>query len=118
MHKITVLILLLSSQFVSAAACETKRHVMIENSETKVWTSTICPQQKLDFHTHHYARVLIPAEDGVLQVIYQSGRTKTIKLHKEQALFLDKLQGKESHQDVNIGDKPLHLTLIELRNPG
>jgi hypothetical protein len=103
------------SQLAHAAACETTREVYIENATTKVWKTIICPNQKLPFHTHQYARIVIPATKGNLQVIYRSGKKDLIKLEKDTPLFLSAAQGKESHQDVNIGNKPIQVTVIELR---
>ena len=103
--------------FVTAAtqACETKRHVFLENAETKVWKTTICPQQKLPFHTHQFARVVIPEETGTLKVIYQSGEERLIHLKKQTPILLDKVQGISPHQDVNISKYPIHVTVVELK---
>ncbi|QRN02602.1 hypothetical protein GH742_01210 [Legionella sp. MW5194] len=114
MKKWTGILLFLGSAAAFAAPCDTKRDLLLDNSETKVWRSTICPNQQLPFHTHEHARVAIPAEDGSLKVIYQSGKTEVIKLKKNQPIFLDKAQGKEAHQDVNTTQHILHITVIEL----
>jgi|GEM_PF-2663648 len=98
-----------------AAGCKTQREVFIENASTKVWKTILCPHEQLPFHSHEFARVLIPDEDGQLKVIYQSGETRVIELHKQVPVFLDIAQGKALHQDENIGDAPLHMMLIELR---
>lgn len=112
--RATLCILLLSST-VFAGVCETKRQVFIDNAEAKVWKTTICPNQTLPYHKHEYARVVIPEEDGVLKVIYQSGKESTVYLKKQVPIFLDKSQGSRLHQDVNLGKQPVHVTVIELR---
>lgn len=99
----------------STYACETKRQVFIDNAETKVWRTTICPQQKLPFHTHQFARVVIPEETGTLKVIYQSGEESFIHLKKHMPILLDKAQGSAPHQDVNISKIPIHVMVIELK---
>ncbi|MDX1836001.1 hypothetical protein DIZ81_13095 [Legionella taurinensis] len=114
MKKWTGILFLLGSATAFAAPCDTKRDLLLDNSETKVWRSTICPNQQLPFHTHEHARVAIPAEDGTLKVIYQSGKTEVIQLKKNQPIFLDKAQGKEAHQDLNTTQNILHITVIEL----
>lgn len=113
MKRMMGILLALGSSFAVAAACETKRDLLLENGETKVWRSTICPNQQLAFHTHDHARVAIPAENGALKVIYQSGKSDVIVLHKNKPVFLDKAQGKEAHQDVNTTNQILHITVIE-----
>ncbi|WP_131781463.1 hypothetical protein [Legionella gresilensis] len=107
--------LLLPSAFVSAANCETKREIFIENKATKVWKTIICPNQRLPFHTHEFARVVIPKDSGQMEVIYQTGKREVITFSKNKPVFLSVKQGKYPHQDVNIEKKPLEVTVIELR---
>lgn len=99
----------------TANACETKRQVFIENSQTKVWRTTICPHQSVPYHTHQYARVVIPAENGTLKAVYKSGKIDFIHLKKDIPVLLDKAQGEALHKDINTGNKVLHVTVIELR---
>ena len=115
MTKLISLFLLIVSQFAFAASCETKRDIFIENDLTKVWKTTICPQEKLPFHSHQYARVVIPEENGSLKVIYQSGKETIIKFEKKTPIFLSEAEGLEMHQDVNTGEEALHVTVIELK---
>jgi len=98
-----------------ANACETKRKVFIDNQETKVWETVVCPNQRLPFHTHQHARVVIPNQTGTLKVIYRSGKETFIHLKKQTPILLSKSQGREAHQDVNIGKQPIHVTVIELK---
>lgn len=111
----TTVCLIFFCSFCFAMPCETKRQVYIENAETKVWQTTICPNQKLPFHVHEHARVVIPEENGTLKIIYQSGKTKFLHLKKQVPMLLDKAQGSHLHQDVNIGQHPIHVTVVELR---
>lgn len=115
MFKMIVLMWVLTSQILFAAICETKREIFIENATTRVWKTTICPNHRLPFHSHEFARVLIPEGNGLLKVIYRSGKKNIIKLEKKTPIFLSYAQGKESHQDVNIGKNPIVVTVIEFR---
>jgi hypothetical protein len=115
MRSILLCLLFLVAMPLSAQTCKTQREVFIENATTKVWKTTLCPHEKLPFHQHDYARVLIPEEDGQLKAIYKSGKEVTIDLHKKVPIFLDIAQGKELHQDENTKDIPLHMMLIEFR---
>ncbi len=116
MYKIIALFLILLSPLSFSKTCETKRVIFFENAETKVWKTTLCPKTKLPFHSHQYARVLIPEESGSLKVIYESGKEKLISFQKKTPIFLSLEQGKEAHQDENTGNQALHLTLIELKH--
>ncbi|RMX17943.1 hypothetical protein EAS68_09930 [Legionella jordanis] len=117
MLRLASFVLLSGLSFLSLAkACETKRELFIENSAAKVWKTTICPQQILPFHTHEYARVVIPEESGVLKVVYASGKEHTFKLKQKTPIFLSQAQGKDSHQDINVGSNVLHVIVVELRN--
>lgn len=111
----TIAYLLLGGVINLTYACETKREIFIENSETKVWRTTICPNQKLPFHTHQFARVLIPEETSALKVIYKSGKENIVLLKKGTPILLDKSQGSSPHQDVNISKFPIHVTVVELK---
>ncbi len=98
-----------------AYACETKREVFIENAETKVWRTTIVQTKYYLFIPISIARVLIPEETGALKVIYQSGKSDIILLKKRTPILLDKAQGSSPHQDVNMGQYPIHMTVVELK---
>lgn len=115
MYRLIPLVFVFISQCLFAAACETRREYFIENAMTRVWKTTICPNHKLPFHIHQRARVLIPEEDGSLQIIYRSGKTNLLKFQKQTPIYFTAAEGKESHQDLNVGKKPLHFTVIELR---
>lgn len=110
-----IVCLLMFSVTCVAGSCETKRQVFIDNDLTKVWRTTICPNQRLPFHTHQYARVVMSEENGTLKVIYQSGKEVFIHLKKQLPILLSSSQGLSLHQDVNIGKYPLHVTVIELK---
>lgn len=96
-------------------SCETHRQVFIENAQTKVWQTTLCPHELLAYHNHQFPRVLIPQTDGVLQVKYRSGKKVILKLQQQIPIFLDFAQGKELHQDINLGEEAVKVLVIELK---
>ena len=118
--KILIKLSLLTMAFVSNAAqkdvCETKRDIFIDNSQTKVWQTTICPSQPLGFHTHQTSRVVTAKDDVKLLVKYQSGKQHVIDLKAGVPIFLSQEQGMEPHQDVNLSGKPIKVTVVELKN--
>lgn len=118
MKKVLFLFLVASHFFANAAQtnrCETKRKVFIDNPQTKVWQTTICPNQPLAYHTHQTARVVTSEKDVTLLVKYKSGMKKTIALKANTPTFLSEKQGLEPHQDVNLSGKPIKVTVVELK---
>jgi hypothetical protein len=95
--------------------CHTSRQQYFENTDAKVWSTTICPEQHLKFHTHLHARVLIPGSDGALKVLYKNKPSVFVHLKKGVPAYLDKEEGIYPHQDINVGIKPLSVTVIELK---
>lgn len=119
MKKCVLLFLVATYTFAHAAQtnfCETKREVFIDNPQTKVWETTICPNQPLAYHSHRTARVVIAEKNATLLVKYQSGKQKTIVLKANTPTFLSKEQGLEPHQDVNLSGMPIKVTVVELKN--
>jgi hypothetical protein len=119
MKKVLFLFLFASNCLANAAQtnlCETKRKVFIDNPQTKVWQTTICPNKPLAYHTHDTARVVTAEKDVTLLVRYKSGVKKTIVLKANTPKFLNRKQGIEPHQDVNLSEKPVIVTVVELKN--
>jgi hypothetical protein len=119
MKKFLLLLLVVSYSFANTTQtnkCETKREVLIDNPQTKVWQTTICPNQPLAYHTHQTARVVIAEKNVTFLVKYLSGEQKTIVLQANTPHFLSKKQGIEPHQDVNISGTPIKVTIVELKN--
>ena len=113
------LLILLPPQSVLAASlatCKTHRVVYYNNTNTKVWATTICPEQFLPYHTHQTARVLIPQQNGLLAVVYKSGGHKYIKLKKNVPLLLPRSEGIKPHRDINIGKQPINVIVVEIKS--
>jgi hypothetical protein len=96
-------------------SCKTERHIFIEREDVKVWKSTVCPNELLPFHTHDYPRIAIAEENGKLVVLYKDGEKTEIPLTQGVPVYLSKAQGSSPHQDLNPGEKPLHITVVELK---
>lgn len=92
------------------------REVFIDNADTKVWKTTLCPRARLPFHAHQYARVVISNETATLKAIYKSGKETKIELKQQIPTFLSLAQGQELHEDENLSNQTLHLTVIELKH--
>lgn len=99
----------------SATTCVTQRTPYFSNSQTDVWSTTLCPHQKLNFHTHTTARIIISDKDGNIQVIYKDGKKSNIALKKDVPVYLSKTQGLKPHEDVNTGNEVLRITVISIK---
>jgi len=111
-----LLLAMLSQNAQAEPACQTFRHQFIDREDVKVWSTTICPQNKLPLHTHRNPRIVIPQGSGILKVVYESGKEEQIVLTKDVPIYLSVAQGIHPHQDINIGEKSLHVIVIELKN--
>ena len=111
----SIIILTLLTSPSIAQACLTQRVQHFENKNVKVWTSHICPKEELPFHTHQNPRVLISTEDGELDVTYKDGKKSKIILKKNIPLYVDAKQGFALHKDLNNGNHPINVTVIELK---
>ncbi|HFK7189066.1 hypothetical protein [Serratia odorifera] len=105
----------------AADECKTHRNTFVDNSDYKIWTTVICPRQPVSKHTHENPRVLIPQDHGVLRVMYADkalgkDNPRDYKLEKGKPVYLDYNQGKGWHTDETLGDNPLTVLVIELKN--
>lgn len=110
---VLVSVMIFSNSF-ATTQCETHREQHLDKQDVRVWSTTVCPKQRLAFHTHQHARVAISQETGDLDVIYQDGRKGKIHFEKNVPVYLSATQGRTPHQDVNSGSLPLHITVIEI----
>lgn len=119
MKKWLLLLVVISYSSVHATQtipCETMRTIFIDNPQTKVWQTIICPNQPLAYHSHSTARVVTAQKDASLLVRYKSGKEKTVVLKANTPVFLSKEQGLEPHQDVNVSGAPIKVTVVELKS--
>lgn len=112
--KVLMLIVFSSSVYAKDASCATQRKVFIDQDDVKVWRTTICPNERLAFHTHDHARIAISNVSGILEVISQDGGVKRIEFTKGVPVYLSLEQGQSPHQDVNVGQYPMDITIVEL----
>ena len=94
-----------------------RREAQFENTDLKVWKSIIMPKQPLALHRHDHGRALIALTDGVLDVVDANGkRLDTYKWTKGKAYWLGVDPPGQMHADVNNGDKPVEVIVVELKN--
>ncbi len=119
MLKVLLSSFVIASSIVSiayAVPCKTHRVNYYNTANAKVWSTTICPKQYLPYHTHQTARVVIPQENGELKVLYKSGEVQMVPLKKNTPVLLSRAEGIKLHRDINVGNAPLHVVVVELKH--
>jgi len=94
----------------------TRREPQFENEQVRVWKSIIMPEQPLTFHRHDHGRVLIALTDGRLKVVDPD--MKEIDLYvwqRGKAYWLAADPPGKLHADLNQGNEPVEVIVVELR---
>lgn len=96
-------------------AGKTGREPQFDNAEVKVWKSLVLPHDPLPFHRHEHPRVIIALTGGTMQILEQSGARETHEWQTGHAYWLPSNSPGTLHQDVNVGDKPIEVMVVELQ---
>jgi len=94
---------------------QTRRIPQFENDEVKVWKSIIEPHQPLSMHRHDHPRVIVALAGGTLNVVKQSGESKPLTWESGKAYWLGADPPGELHGDVNEGERPVEVIVVELK---
>ena len=94
----------------------TQRVPQFENSHVKVWRSTIVPNAPLPLHRHDHGRVIIALQGGTMKIEDQSGTSETHVWETGKAYWLPANPTKTMHRDVNIGDRPIEVMVVEVED--
>jgi beta-alanine degradation protein BauB len=98
----------------SAAPAQTQRFPQFENEDVRVWKSVILPNTPLTLHRHDHPRVIIALSGGSMKIVDQSGACETHVWETGKAYWLPADPPNTLHQDVNAGDKPIEVMVVEL----
>ena len=96
-------------------AVETQRIPQFENDEVKVWRSVIAANQPLTMHRHEHPRVIVALSGGTLMVAQDSGKTESHVWETGKAYWLPANAPGTMHADVNQGDQPIEVMVVELK---
>ncbi len=96
----------------------TRRVPQFENEHVEVWKSIILPNQPLSLHRHDNPRAIIALNGGTLRVVNESGDAHDMTWETGSAYWLDADTLGELHGDVNEGDAPVEVIVVELKNVG
>ena len=95
-------------------ATQTERVPQFENEDVKVWKSVIYSKQPLTMHRHDHPRVIVALKGGTLQIVDQSGTREQHVWETGKAYWLPANPPNSRHADVNTGDQPIEVVVVEL----
>lgn len=95
---------------------QVQRIHQFENQDVKVWKTTVMPNAPLAMHTHQHPRVIIALSGGTMKVVNEDGTSELHKWVTGKAYWLSAEEGKKRHADVNEGDKPIEVMVVELES--
>jgi beta-alanine degradation protein BauB len=93
----------------------TQRIVQFENDDVKVWKSIVVPHAPLTMHRHEHGRVIIALKGGAMKIIEQSGVSEAHVWETGKAYWLPPNAPGTMHADVNAGDQPIEVMVVELK---
>jgi hypothetical protein len=94
---------------------QTQRTQLIQNDDVKVWRSLVLPNSPLTMHRHDHGRVIIPLQGGTMNIVDQSGAKETHVWEAGKAYWLPANPPNTMHADVNAGDKPIEVVVVEIQ---
>jgi beta-alanine degradation protein BauB len=101
---------------VAQTAAQTGREPQFENSAVKVWKSVVLPNSPLPLHRHEHPRVIIALRGGSIKILEESGKSELHDWQTGKAYWLDANVPGTRHQDINVGNTPIEVMVVELEN--
>ncbi len=117
---LSALTLLLCAFSVSSqqATVQTQRMVQFENDEVRVWKSIVAPNSPLPPHRHDHPRVITALVGGTMKIVDQEGASETHVWESGRSYWLPANPPGRLHTDVNEGDAPIEVMVVELKKAG
>lgn len=106
------------AQTTAQTSPKTGRQPQFDNAEVKVWKSLILPNSPLPMHRHEHPRVIIALQGGTMKILEEDGRFELHRWGAGNAYWLPANAPGTRHQDVNVGDKPIEVMVVELQKAG
>jgi beta-alanine degradation protein BauB len=101
---------------VAQTGTQTGREPQFENGAVKVWKSVILPNSPLPLHRHEHPRVIIALRGGSMKILEDTGKSQTHEWQTGKAYWLDANAPGTRHQDINVGESPIEVMVVELQN--
>jgi beta-alanine degradation protein BauB len=96
-------------------AAQTERISQFENQDVKVWKSIVLPNAPQTMHRHDHGRVIIALRGGVMNLVQQNGPTEKHVWETGKAYWLPAMPPNTMHEDVNAGNQPIEVMVVELK---
>jgi quercetin dioxygenase-like cupin family protein len=93
----------------------TRRTPQFENDEVKVWKSVVVPGSPLPLHRHEHPRVIVALVGGTMKIVEQGGVSETQEWQSGKSYWLPANPPGTLHTDVNAGDTPIEVIVVELK---
>jgi hypothetical protein len=99
----------------SSQTAATGRTPQFENDDVKVWKSLVVPNAPLTMHRHDHGRVIIALHGGTMKIVEQNGPTESHVWETGKAYWLPPNAPNTMHADVNGGNQPIEVMVVELK---
>jgi hypothetical protein len=96
------------------APTQTQRFPQFDNEDVKVWKSVVMPNTPLTMHRHEHPRVIIALSGGTMKIVESGGKSEEHVWETAKAYWLPTNPPGTMHADVNAGDKPIEVMVVEL----
>lgn len=93
---------------------QTQRVPQFDNEDVRVWKSVVVPNAPGSMHRHDHPRVIIALSGGTMNIVTQNGPTERHVWETGKAYWLPANPPGTLHADVNAGDKPIEVMVVEL----
>jgi hypothetical protein len=113
---LSTLILAVVGASSSTQHAATQRIPQFENAHVKVWKSVVLPNQPLPAHRHEHGRVIVALQGGTMKIAEVSGASETQVWETGKAYWLPANAPGTMHTDVNLGDKPIEVMVVEAKD--
>ena len=114
-RKALWIVVLVGASGAAPAPRSTVRTPQFENESVRVWKTSIAPGQPLTMHRHENGRVIVALTDGTLRIVKESGESRTVTWQRGNAYWLPADPPDEQHGDVNEGQDPVEVMVVELK---
>ena|SRR5882757_3872212 len=93
---------------------QTQRIPQLQNDDVKVWKTVVMPNSPSAMHRHDHPRVIIALCGGTMKIVDQGGAAEAHTWETGKAYWLPANPPNTMHADVNAGDKPIEVMVVEL----
>ena len=117
LRRLAMLVFLVAALAVThsqTAPTQTQRLPLFDNEDVKVWKSVVMPNTPLTMHRHEHPRVIIALSGGTMKIVESGGKSEEHVWETGKAYWLPTNPPGTMHADVNAGDKPIEVMVVEL----